>query len=347
MDRNVDNGSQSARERFRAAEVEGRERDQEAWAQPPSGAPEPSGRSGPEPAQRWPAEQRRPEGGRGWGAAAGAAALGGLLLLKFAGKLKFLFVGLKFLKLGTLVKTGGTMLLMIWSYALFYGWPFAAGFVLLLLVHELGHGTAARLVGLRAGAPVFIPFVGAFIALKDRPRSSWQDMLIGAGGPFAGTTGGLACIVLAPLVGGWTGGLLRAVGYVTLIINFFNLFPVWQLDGARMTRPLKLAHWLTVLVVLGLVTVWTAGHSHDLNPMVLIVLLVVGWRTVKAWLVARRTHPQSALERLAEAGAPQPPDEAEVTPGQRGIAAAAYLGLAALLIVTIHVVYDSLAQGKP
>ncbi|MBM4321550.1 MAG: site-2 protease family protein [Deltaproteobacteria bacterium] len=162
--------------------------------------------------------------------------LKGMLLLVL-GKLKYLLVGLKLRQLGPLLKSGSTMLLMIWTYSLLYGWSFAAGFVLLLLVHELGHGAAARLVGLRAGAPVFIPFLDAFIALKDQPRSTYQDFLIGAGGPLAGSTGGLCCLAAAGQLGPGPGGLLRALGYFALVVNLFNLMPVWSLDGARTDDP--------------------------------------------------------------------------------------------------------------
>ena len=49
------------------------------------------------------------------------------MLLKVAGSLKFL---------GIFVSVGG--------YALIWGWRFAVGFVLLILVHELGHYVEAR-----------------------------------------------------------------------------------------------------------------------------------------------------------------------------------------------------------
>src|SRR6266550_2085829 len=90
----------------------------------------------------------------------------GVLILKFFAKLKFIVLPLlKFLPL--LLKSGGTMLLMVWVYTQFWGWPFAVGFVLLLFVHESGHLLVAKKFGLKVGAPVFIPFMGAFIALKE------------------------------------------------------------------------------------------------------------------------------------------------------------------------------------
>src|SRR5438445_13220653 len=98
--------------------------------------------------------------------ALGPVAVVGVIIAKFFAKLKFfLLPALKFLPI--LLKSGGTMLLMIWVYTAMWGWKFGVGFVLLLLVHECGHLIVAKSFGLKVGAPVFIPFMGAFIALKE------------------------------------------------------------------------------------------------------------------------------------------------------------------------------------
>ena len=104
-----------------------------------------------------------------------------------------LLSGFKYLKFGKLLATGGTMLLSVAAYALVFGWRYAAGFVLLLLLHEMGHYIAARQRGLDVGAPVFIPFVGAWIQLKDMPHDADTEAYVGLGGPLAGTVASLAC----------------------------------------------------------------------------------------------------------------------------------------------------------
>src|SRR6266508_5167179 len=102
-----------------------------------------------------------------------------LLLL---GKLKL--VGLVGLKLLQFFPTVWTMVLSIWVYSAYQGWGLAGLLVGLILVHELGHAAAARHLGIDVGVPVFIPFVGAFIALKERTTSSTQRFVIAAGGPL-------------------------------------------------------------------------------------------------------------------------------------------------------------------
>ena len=75
-------------------------------------------------------------------------------------------------KLSKVLLTGGTMLLSLVTYAWVFGWMYAAGFIALLFAHEMGHYIAARQRGLNVGAPCFIPFVGAWINLKEQPLNA-------------------------------------------------------------------------------------------------------------------------------------------------------------------------------
>src|SRR5712691_1515837 len=124
----------------------------------------------------------------------------GALFLKFFAKLKFIILPvLKFLPV--ILKTGGTMVLTIWVYAMIWGAWYAVGFVLLILVHECGHLLAAKRLGLKVGAPVFIPFMGAIIALKEAPKNAWIEAQVGIGGPLLGTVGAVACYGISLLTG--------------------------------------------------------------------------------------------------------------------------------------------------
>src|SRR5207244_9580863 len=115
-----------------------------------------------------------------------------VLCLKVFAKLKFIILTvLKFFPV--ILKTGGTMILTIGVYAMMWGVWFAVGFVLLIFVHECGHLLAAKRLGLKVGAPVFIPFMGAIIALKEAPRNAWIEAQVGIGGPMLGTVGAGGC----------------------------------------------------------------------------------------------------------------------------------------------------------
>ena len=140
----------------------------------------------------------------------------GTVLLKIAGSLKFL---------GIFVSVGG--------YALIWGWRFAVGFVLLILVHELGHYVEARRQGLNPQLPVFIPFLGAYVALRGQPFDPWRNALVSIAGPVAGGIAALACLVYGNVVGS---DLLRALAYAGFFLNLFNLIPIGILDGGHILR---------------------------------------------------------------------------------------------------------------
>jgi Zn-dependent protease len=143
-------------------------------------------------------------------------ALAGGVLLKFAGSLKFL---------GVFVSVGG--------YALIWGWRFAVGFVLLILVHEVGHYVEARRQGLNPALPVFIPFLGAYVALRNVPFDPWRNALVSIAGPLAGGLGAVACLVAGRVSGS---DLLLALAYAGFFLNLINLLPIGILDGGHILR---------------------------------------------------------------------------------------------------------------
>ncbi len=200
------------------------------------------------------------------------ALLGALLLLlskfKFIiflilGKLKYLLV---FLKLGKFLTTFGSMLLMVWVYANFYGWVFAVGFVLLIFVHEMGHFITAKFVGLNVSAPVFIPFLGAFIAMKDHPADAVTEAKVAMGGPLVGSAGAFLCAAMYPVSGQ---DFWLALAYSGFMINLFNLIPFHPLDGGRIVSAISPKMWLV-----GVPLVVVAAFKF-FNP-ILFLLLILG-----------------------------------------------------------------------
>jgi len=175
---------------------------------------------------------------KGW-----AKRLGPLgVLLAFWSKAKFLLLG--FSKLGTVLSMFASFALY-WNY---FGWRFAAGFILGIYVHEMGHIWSLRQFGLRASVPMFIPGFGAFVSLYDSPANVGQDARIGLAGPLWGAGAAIACLI--PWLGA-SSPLWLAVAHATAYINLFNLIPVWQLDGGRGFRALDFAERLALLALMG------------------------------------------------------------------------------------------------
>jgi len=188
--------------------------------------------------------------------------------------IKLLLLLLSGAKLGKLFTTGGTMLLSVVIYAFVWGWKYAVGFVVLLFVHEMGHYIAARQRGLAVGAPTFIPFLGAWIELKDLPHDVETEAYVGLGGPLLGTVGALVTYVLAR---SYDADWLLAVSYSGFFLNLFNLIPVSPFDGGRITAVLSPRIWLLGVPILG------ALFLYRPSPMLFIVALLAGPQIWKAF----------------------------------------------------------------
>jgi hypothetical protein len=107
------------------------------------------------------------------------ALLGGLAL-------KFKSVALAVFKL-KIFATSATMLVSVAAYAWIWGWRFGVGLVAMLLIHELGHVVELRRQGIKATAPIFIPFMGAIVGMKEMPQNAWREAQVALAGPILGT----------------------------------------------------------------------------------------------------------------------------------------------------------------
>jgi Zn-dependent protease len=230
------------------------------------------------------------------------------LLAKFGAALKALLVALPNVKLLT---TGVTALISVAAYSLFWGWEFAAGFVVLLFIHEMGHVIALRREGIKASAPMFVPFLGALITSKSLGDNALAEARVGLAGPVLGSLGALAVAVLGALL---HSNMLLALAYVGFFINLFNLLPVVPLDGGRAMA--AMAPWMWFLGFGALVAMVFVFP----NPILFIIILFGGMETWRRWkLRGTRTLEQAAYYRVA--------------PHHRLLVGAVYIGLIVGLLV--------------
>src|SRR5262249_40680923 len=159
-------------------------------------------------------------------------------------------------------------------YALMFGWAYAVGFVALLLVHEMGHFIAARQRGLNVGAPTFIPFVGAWIELKELPHDAETEAYVGVAGPLVGSVGALACFYLARYTGTT---LLLALAYSGFMLNLFNLIPLSPFDGGRITAAISPRLWLLGAPLL------VALFFYSPSPLLILMAILALPNVLKAW----------------------------------------------------------------
>jgi Zn-dependent protease len=210
---------------------------------------------------------------------------------------------------------GASMLVSIAAYTWIWGLPFAIGFVVLIFVHEMGHVIELRRQGVPASAPLFIPFLGAVIGMRQLPDDAWKEAKVALAGPILGSIGAAAFLAAGVAT---DSDLLRALAFVGFFLNLFNLIPVVPLDGGRAVGALHPAIWAVgLLLVVALAVVRP-------NPILIIIVLVGGLELWRRW---RERGLRPAYYRLPVS--------------QRVAVAVVYIGLIAVLGVAVaetHVV---------
>jgi Zn-dependent protease len=227
----------------------------------------------------------------------------GFLIVKFGGLLLKLKV----------VTTGLSMVVSVAAYAWIWGLPFAIGFVLLIFVHELGHVVELRRQGVPASAPLFIPFLGAVIGMKELPDDAWKEARVALAGPILGSVGAAACWIAAEFT---DSELLMGLAFVGFFLNLFNLIPIVPLDGGRAAGALHPALWFVgLLLMVGLVVV-------NPNPLLLIIVVLGGLDLWNRW------------RHREDAG-----DYYRLSVGQRASVGVVYLGLVVVLALAMSATY--------
>lgn len=201
-----------------------------------------------------------------------------------------------------ILKTGGSLLLNIPFYAaFFYQWSthpsltnaliFGTGFLLLILVHEMGHVLAMRHYRLAGSPPIFLPFVGALINLRQSPPNAKVEAIVGIGGPVLGTIGAIVCLLLAIYTGKPDLMHLSMLGF---IINLFNMLPIPPLDGGRVMAAVSPWAWLVGLALL-VVMIVMSGFRAWLLLVILFFALPRVMDTLRN--KRRRTGPYYQISR--------------------------------------------------
>ncbi len=205
--------------------------------------------------------------------------------------------------------TAGTALVSVAAYSLFWGWTFALGFVVLLFVHEMGHVFQLRREGVKASAPMFVPFLGAAVMMKSMPDDALAEARVGLAGPVLGTIGSGVCLAIAEAT---NSDMLRALAYIGFFLNLINLIPVVPFDGGRAMA--AMAPWLWFVGLGALVALLLLVG----NPFLLIFVVLGVMETWRRWEARKKgTITQAAYYR--------------VSPRNRLLVGAVYIGLIVVL----------------
>ncbi|MFD4930026.1 site-2 protease family protein [Peribacillus butanolivorans] len=219
----------------------------------------------------------------------------GAIGLFFLGKMKWLFALLKIAKVGSLI----SIFVSLGAYALVYGWKFAVALVYLIYIHEMGHLLAAKRKGIKTSNAIFIPFVGALIALKEEPKNANQEAYLAFGGPLLGTLAFLPAIPLFMMTENPFWLLVITLG---AMINLFNLMPVHPLDGGRIVGVISTKLW--VLGIIGMV-VYMFFHPNPFLILFLLLGITKWWKEFRSEITRNQRDSviefnQFGLEQLEE-----------------------------------------------
>ncbi len=270
------------------------------WPSPPLPASEPPAEEPLAPPAAPVQHEPEPDARPWWRRSLSLLVVLGLLALKW-GKPALLL-----LPKAKVLTTSATMLVSIAAYSLLWGWKFAFGFVVLLLVHEMGHVIQLRREGIEASAPMFIPFLGAAVMAKSLGDDATAEARVGLAGPILGTLGALALLPLA--LSGTGDGFWEALVFTGLLLNLFNLLPVVPLDGGRAMAALSPWMWFVGLFVMAVVTFAIP------NPILILILLLAAYETYRRWKARKQ-------------GGDEVQAYYRVKPAHRAAILAVYLGL--------------------
>jgi Zn-dependent protease len=272
---------------------------QTGWIAPPPLEPPPPSSAFGKPRRSWLREKL---------GATGAA------IIALLAKLKAVLLFLPKIKL---LVTAGTALVSVAAYSTIWGWQFAVGFVVLLFLHEMGHVIALRREGIKASAPMFIPFMGALITARSLGDNALAEARVGLAGPLLGSLASAAVAIVGLAT---NTGLLEALGYIGFFLNLFNLLPVVPLDGGRAMA--AMAPWMWFLGFGAMVALDFIAP----NPILLIITLVAGYSLYRRWELRRSPSP---AQRAYYA----------VSPRNRLLVGAVYIGLIVALAIGMHFTY--------
>lgn len=246
-----------------------------------------------------------------------ALKLRGLLFLFFE-KVRLLFVN-PFEGFGALqyAIAGGSMLVTVIAYATKFRLGLVIGFVLITLIHEIGHAVVIRAKGLRAGYMVFIPFIGGAVTLKSQPRTAYDDAQIGLAGPIAGTIASLISLQIFK----WTDNpLYLLVALTGFILNLINLLPIGMLDGGRISAAVTKWMWLFG----GAVLVYKIIKQP--NPLMILILFLALFQVYASILREKEDK-----------------DYYDLTPAKRAAIGTAYFALVVFLGHQTYMAFTRLA----
>lgn len=142
-------------------------------------------------------------------------------------------------KLNVWLKSIGSLLffLVIGYFFFRQNWTLVLVLTAVVIFHELGHFVAMKIYKYQDLGIFFIPLMGAYVSGKKQEISQKQSAIILLAGPVPGVILGIILFYLYAQTGI---DLLEKIGWILILLNVFNLLPVYPLDGGQLLHRLFL-----------------------------------------------------------------------------------------------------------
>jgi Zn-dependent protease len=268
----------------------------------------------------------------------GSLGILGVLLLKFK---FYIFAGLKaltFLKVGWLISP----LISIGFYAMLFGWPYAFAIMVLLFIHELGHYIWMKALGLNPQLPIFVPGIGAYVAMTKLPPDQATHAWVALAGPLVG---GLGCTILYWLGVHSGNNWLLAAGSTGFFLNLIQLIPAKPLDGGFVSQ--AVSKWLLIPGVAIMLAASYMLHSVLLLIISGFSILSLVHQFMTMYKKAEMAKYGGAATEAVQSAPTSSVDETPATVPQRILIAMAYLSLAGILAYLYWLSHNNLVQVVP
>jgi Zn-dependent protease len=225
-----------------------------------------------------------------WRTAGGAAGALAILFAKFKGLLVLLLNFKWLLFVPKVLLSFGSLFVSIWLYALLFGWKFGIVFVLLILVHELGHYVTFRNFGIAASLPFFIPGFGAFVSARGPAPSLTTEAIATIAGPVYGIAAAGVCYAVAAAT---HEPFWYAAAYVGFFLNALNLLPIPPFDGGGISAAIDPRLWIAGAVALVAGVIYVHAWTSPFALLMLVVVALVAVPRIRA-LMAGYVDPRFA-----------------------------------------------------
>ncbi len=138
----------------------------------------------------------------------------------------------------------GVSALAVVFAVLLFGPVFGLSIILVVVIHEFGHVAAFRVIGHHDARFRLVPLLGGYATSNRAPDTQEEQVFVSLMGPAICLAPMLLAFALVPMAS----SVFPAATYPLLVfagvsgaLNFFNLLPIWPLDGGKLTATIASA----------------------------------------------------------------------------------------------------------